>query len=202
MRKKNQDLVAAILDYYNTYYEEHLCSPACSEVARKLNVSKSTIIKYVKYMKEEGMLEQVPGKRGYLPADMVDVVPNSVPKVGYVSCGQPVLAEENIEEYLSIPNWMLKTNGKYFCLRASGDSMIGAGISSGDMLIIRQQEEAQEGDIVVALTESGENTLKRLKYDPYTGKIILHPENPNYEDIYCDYIQVQGVVEKIIKDAE
>jgi repressor LexA len=90
-------------------------------------------------------------------------------------------------------------NGKFYFLKASGNSMIGAGINDGDLVLIKQQTIANVGDIIVALVEN-EVTLKRLAYDEEQGCHYLHPENKRMKDIYPDCIEVQGVAVKVVKD--
>ena len=114
------------------------------------------------------------------------------PLVGTIACGEPITAEENIEDYVDVP----EDAQCDFCLRCKGDSMIDAGISAGDLLVLRQQDYADEGEIVVALV--GENaTLKR--FYKKGRKIILHPENKSMNDIIVDDCQIQGVLVSCIK---
>lgn len=123
-----------------------------------------------------------------------------LPMVGKITCGpktEPIL--EN-EEVFPIPSSLLGT-GEHFVLRATGDSMIDAGIDDGDYLIVHQQETAENGQIIVALLDN-ETTLKRLIKDDGKKQLILHPENNKYEDIIVDDISVQGVVVKVIKDVK
>lgn len=120
----------------------------------------------------------------------------SVPVLGEVACGSPILAEENIEEYVRLPISIFG-KGDFFILRARGDSMINAGIEDGDLILARKQEVAEYNQIVVALV-GDEATLKRFR--PQGGKIYLHAENPAYEDIVLDSCLIQGVAVKIIKD--
>ena len=122
----------------------------------------------------------------------------SIPLIGSISCGQPLLSEESVESYIRIPTEWLGT-GDYFLLRANGDSMVDAGIDDDDIVIVRKATDANDGDIVVALVDN-ENTLKRLYRDEKRRKIILHPENPNYEDIEVDSCEIQGVAIKVLKD--
>ena len=100
--------------------------------------------------------------------------------------------------FRSIPTEWLGS-GEYFLLRANGDSMVDAGIDDEDIVIIRKTSEAEDGDIVVALVDN-ENTLKRLYRDEKKRKIVLHPENPDYDDIVVDYCEIQGVAVKVLKD--
>lgn len=113
-----------------------------------------------------------------------------IPIVGYVSCGMPMLSEENIDKYIPMPVDFLRIpSTTYFLLRANGDSMINADIDDGDLVLVRESQQAQIGDIVVALTQDGETTLKRLAEDS-EGVTMLHPENANYKHIYCEYISI------------
>ena len=125
---------------------------------------------------------------------------NNLPVVGSISCGSPLLAEENIECYLPIPKEFLG-NGEFFILQANGDSMIDAGINNRDYVIIRKQETAEQGQIIVALIDN-EATLKRYYIDRKKRKVRLHPENKNMEDMYFDSIVIQGVAIKVIKDIQ
>ena len=119
-----------------------------------------------------------------------------VPVVGTVACGSPILAEENIEEYVTLPA-ALFGRGNFFLLRARGDSMINAGIADGDLVLVRQQDTAEYNQIAVALIDD-EATLKRFR--PEGDRVVLHAENPNYDDIVVDRCAVQGVAVKVIKD--
>ena len=123
---------------------------------------------------------------------------NLVPVLGSVACGVPKYAEENIEEYVRLPV-SLFGRGDFFILRANGDSMIEAGIDNGDLVLIRQQNTAETGQIVVALMEE-EATLKRYYPEPQWGRIRLHPENSMMTDIYVDSCIIQGVAVKVLKD--
>ncbi|MCD8105689.1 MAG: transcriptional repressor LexA [Lachnospiraceae bacterium] len=121
-----------------------------------------------------------------------------VPVLGAVSCGIPKYAEENIEEYVRLPV-ALFGRGQFFILRASGDSMIGVGINDGDLVLIRQQDSACEGQIVIALMDD-EATLKRYYPEPEKDRIRLHPENEKLEDIFVKDCIIQGVAVRVIKD--
>lgn len=122
----------------------------------------------------------------------------SVAILGAVSCGPLTATEEYIEGYLRLPVSMVG-EGKFFLLTANGESMTGAGIEDGDLVLIRQQETAEVGDIVVALVDN-EVTLKRLAYDADENRYFLHPENPNMQNIYVGQLMVQDVAVKVIKN--
>ena len=172
-------------------------SPSVGEIAQGLGISKSTVSKYLNIMKADGSIS-FEGHRSVATKKMRGSADGfcMVPVLGEVACGLPVLAEENIEEYVRLPVSIFG-RGEYFILRAKGDSMVNAGISEGDLILARRQETAEYNQIVVALVED-EATLKR--FCPGEGKIRLRAENPNYEDIVLDSCIIQGVAVKVIKD--
>jgi len=118
-----------------------------------------------------------------------------LPLVGEIAAGGPLLAEDNIEEHLVLPD-MLQRGGADFLLRVKGDSMIEAGILDGDIVVVRREQTAEDGDIVVALAGEDETaeeaTVKRLFREK--GRIRLQPENSMMEPIYATHVQVIGKV--------
>ena len=119
------------------------------------------------------------------------------PVLGSIACGLPEYAEENFEEYVALPT-ALFGSGESFLLRANGNSMIEAGIEPGDLVVVRKQATAEEGDIVVALVEN-ETTLKRYYKDHQRRCVRLHPENSRMKDIYVQECSIQGVAQHVIK---
>ena len=117
--------------------------------------------------------------------------------MGSVVCGEPQLEEENFEEYIALPTAVFG-NGPFFLLRAKGNSMIEAGIESGDLVVVKKQNTAHDGDIIVALVNN-ETTLKRFYRDKKNKCIRLHPENKDMEDILVKECYIQGVAQHIIK---
>ena len=103
-----------------------------------------------------------------------------VPLVGRIAAGTPILAEEDIEEIFPLPTEIVG-NDPVFMLRVQGDSMLLAGIFDGDFVVIRRQPDARDGEIVAALVDGEEATIKRLRREP--GRVLLLPENPDYEPI-------------------
>ena len=203
MRTKNQDSIAAIEEFVSRYIDENGASPTIREIAMATGMGKSNVAKYVAYMREQGTLDASNKHRSIVTkeAAMTRTQTVRVPILGAVSCGVPKLAEENIEEYVRLPV-SLFGKGDFFLLRANGDSMINAGIDSGDLVLIRQQSTANEGQIVVALISNDEATLKRFYPEPENGVIRLHPENRTMEDIIVESCAIQGVAVKVLKDLE
>lgn len=201
MRSKDQELMRDILDFINDYHLDNYTTPTMQEIADKFNLAKSSASRYVAVMRENGMIEHTKGKSGIKTNSMM--MSNNVefaPVVGAVACGKPLLAEENVETYLPIPTSILG-KGKFFILKAHGDSMINAGINDGDYVIVRKQNYAEVGQIVVALVED-EATLKRYYLDNERKQVRLHPENDKYDDMYFDNIVIQGVAVKNISDVK
>lgn len=200
MRSKNAELMTNIINFINKSYLEIGKIPTMQEIADALGTTKGTVSNYVAEMKERGLLENDGSYRG-VRTKLVDKMQQSIvylPVVGSIACGTPMLAEENIETYLPVSSDFLKS-GRYFVLRACGDSMINAGINDGDLVIIRKQSTAEEGQIIVALID-GEATFKRYYVDKTHKQIRLHPENDNMNDMFFDRIDIQGIVAKVIKD--
>ena len=201
MRSKNKEYFQLIEGFIDSYMDENGCSPTNQEMADGTGLSTATISRYLSYMRDHGMLDYQ-GHRN-IRTKMQEKKSSAsigVPILGAVSCGVPKFAEENIDEYVRLPVSIFG-KGDYFLLRADGDSMIDAGIETGDLVLIRHQDTAELGQIVVALMED-EATLKRYFPEPKKYRIRLHPENPRMEDIYVESCVIQGVAVKVIKDVE
>ncbi|MGN1222093.1 MAG: transcriptional repressor LexA [Christensenellales bacterium] len=200
MRTKSKDLMNKMIDFIDKTYETTGITPSYREIAREFNITSACVSNYINEMNDKNMLSIQEHTRGITTNKMqlLRTELYNVPVVGSIACGSPILAEENIERYISIPKTLVG-NGKFFILVAHGNSMINANISDGDLVIIKQQDTAEIGQIIVALIDN-EATLKRYYIDKKNKKIRLHPENDNMEDMYFDKIQIQGVAVKVIKD--
>ena len=197
MRSKNPELMNKICKYAEQYYLQNGHSPSTSNIANAIGISRATAYRYLLAMDDNGMIE-------YNGQEIRTAVTKKLSKgttqmaiVGSVPCGSPEYEEENVEEYVSLPTAIFG-KGDFFILRASGDSMIEAGIDDGDLVVIRKQFFADDGDIIVALVDN-QNTLKRLYHDNKNKKIILHPENKRLKDIVVDECAIQGVACHVIK---
>lgn len=198
MRSKDKTLMAAIEKFVGDYTDSNGISPTMQEVADGVGSSKATVQRYIAQLCDDGILDY----SGYrtMTSTKTKAAAIRVPVLGTIACGIPKFAEENIEEYVRLPV-ALFGKGNFFILRAYGDSMIEAGIDNGDLVLIRQQNYADEGQIVVALMED-EATLKRFYPEPKKHRIRLHPENSRMDDIYVDNCEIQGVAVKVLKDLE
>ena len=200
MRTKNPENYSTIENYIDRYREINGGSPCVREIAAGTGIPKTTVSRYLQEMKENGTLNYT-GHRNIVTKKAQELSRKMVkiPVLGAVSCGLPKFAEENIEDYYYMPEELLGS-GRFYYLRASGDSMIEAGIQDGDTVLIRQQPTAEPGQIVVALVGPDEATMKRFYPEPEKHRIRLHPENRTMEDIYVDNCEIQGVAVKLMRD--
>lgn len=196
MRSKDENLLKAVERFVCEFTDRRGYSPSLQEIADSAGISKTTAHRYVAKLRADGVV----GYSGYRSLVPAGVRGGSVmvPLLGRVACGLPRYAEENIEEYVRMPEALIGS-GEFFLLRAVGDSMVGAGINEGDLVLVKRQNTAEKGQIVVALVGE-EATLKR--FYPEAGKkhVRLHPENPAMEDIVVPNCEIQGVAVKVIKD--
>ena len=196
MRSKDKTLMTSIEQFVSSYTDNYGISPTMQEVADGVGVSKATVHRYISQMCEDGTIDFSGWRTMRTTKTRTQAI--SVPVLGEIACGIPKYAEENIEEYVRLPV-SLFGQGQFFILRAYGDSMVEAGIDDGDLVLVRQQDTAEEGQIVVALMED-EATLKRFYPEPENHRIRLHPENLRMADIYVDKCEIQGVAVKVLKD--
>ena len=199
-RDSGKNRAAAIRAFVNKYISAHGSAPSMQEIADHLGLSKPTVFYHLKQMEEAGQIE-IRGRRGVYTAEHLSDRVSIAPILGPVACGQPLFAEENVEDYVRLPE-SLFGRGEFFFLRARGISMTEVGIDEGDLILVRKQETAERGEIVVALVENAKTTLKRYYPEPETGQVRLHPENPTEEEIYVAFkdFAIQGVAVKVIKD--
>ena len=122
-----------------------------------------------------------------------------VPLIGRIAAGPPILAEENIEDIVPLPSWLVPRSGDLFLLRVVGDSMVGAAVADGDLVLVRDQQVAENGDIVAAMID-GEATVKTLKLA--THHVWLMPHNPAYTPIPGDEAIILGKVVSVLRKVE
>jgi repressor LexA len=184
-----------IFDFVKQYAGEHGYPPTVRDIGKAIGLaSSSTVHAHLANLEKLGMLRRDPTKPRAIEV-LKDkarevVTPAGLPVVGQVAAGQPVLADENIEEYVPVPGIAGGDDGE-FVLRVKGDSMKDAGILEGDFVIVRRQETASDGDIVVALVGE-EATVKRFFRE--NDHVRLQPENEAMEPIRTREAQVLGRV--------
>ena len=196
MRSKDQNVLKAVERFVCEFTDQRGYSPSLQEIADSVGVSKTPAYRYVGRLRQDGVV----GSSGYrsLVTTRGKGASVMVPILGRVACGLPRYAEENIEEYVRMPEALIGS-GEFFLLWAVGDSMVGVGIADGDLVLVKRQNTAEKGQIVVALV--GEEATRKRFY-PEAGKkcVRLHPENPAMEDIIVPNCEIQGVAVKVIKD--
>lgn len=194
------EIKSAIKDCIEETYIKEGYTPSIRQIADKIGIGKSTVQRFLSTMKESGEISM---SRRTISTDLIDKYNSesvNIGVLGSIKCGAFAFAEQNVTEYFRLPT-SLVGRGDFFILEADGESMIEAGIDDGDYVIIRKQNTADNGDIVVALYEN-ETTLKRFYKDPKNKRFILHPENDKMDDIIIeDDIRIQGVAVKILKEA-
>ena len=196
MKHRNRDSMNQIIPFVDDYYRKHHSSPSTRKIAAGTGIPMTTVQRMLNTMAENGTIDYdgetiVTEQTLKAGGDTV-----SVGIIGSIPCGNLSLEEEAVEEIVQLPT-ALFGKGDLFLLHASGDSMTGAGIDDGDLVLIRKQEEAQSGNIVAAFIEGEGNTLKR--YRRYGNTVFLHPENPKYPDIPLRDGKIQGVAVSVIK---
>jgi repressor LexA len=192
-----------ILDFVTKYADAHGYPPTVREIGEAVGLaSPSTVHAHLANLERAGFLRRDPTKPRAIelrrepraPA-VADSEVHKLPLVGEVAAGGPLLAEENIEDYVAVPE-PLSRGGEEFLLRVKGDSMVDAGILDGDIAVVQRQQDARDGDIVVALAGDDESadeaTMKRFFKE--NGRIRLQPENEALEPIYAAHVQILGKV--------
>lgn len=188
MDKKLNELYAFML----SYTEKNGFPPSVRDVCENLNIkSTASAYVYINKLKERKLIEKVPSKKRALifPESRAKNI-KTVPLLGVIRAGEPILATENFDGYCPLPP-DFSDNSADFALRVTGDSMVNAGICDKDIIIVRAQNTAENGEIVVALVDDAA-TVKRLYRKD--GKIILHPENDTMQDMIFDTVTVLGKV--------
>jgi repressor LexA len=197
-----------IWTFLTRYVDEHGYPPTVREIGEAVGLaSPSTVHAHLANLERAGLIKRDPTKPRALelrrdprpePSRVDDV--HRLPLVGEIAAGGPLLAEQNVEDYLAVPE-PLARGGEEFLLRVKGDSMVNAGILEGDLVVVRREQTAQNGEIVVALPGDDESadeaTVKRFFKED--GRIRLQPENDALEPIYADHVQILGVVTGVFR---
>ena len=185
-----------IFDFISRYLSRHGYPPTVREIGKAVGLhSSSTVHAHLSKLESLGVLKRDPTKPRAIEV-LVErakraVRPSGLPLVGQVAAGEPVLAEENIEEYLQVPDVIGGEAGDYV-LRVHGESMVDAGILQGDFVVVRPAEKARDGEIVVALVGDDEATVKRFFREK--DQIRLQPENKRMKPIRTKDATILGRV--------
>jgi repressor LexA len=194
-----------LLEFIIKQVREHSLPPSISEMATFLKVkSKNGVAKLLNALEAEGFIKTSGKARGI---EILDALGESltkglirVPILGNIQAGSPHLAEEHVEEWINLPQTLIKSRRDVFLLRVRGDSMVNAGIYEGDLVIVRPTKDVKNNDIVVALLHD-EATVKR--FIQIKNRAYLKAENPDYKNIYPkEEWMVQGKVVGVIRNLE
>jgi repressor LexA len=194
--KKIEVKINEVYNYITDYVSTNGFPPSVREICTKLNIkSTATAYYYIEKLMARGLLEKSPSKNRAITIPKHATTFKAIPIVGTINAGSPIFAVENLDGYCPIPE-ELKTGGTEFALRVNGDSMINAGIYDKDIIIVKQQCDADNGQIVVALIDDSATVKRFYKKD---NQIILHPENDAMEDMIFDDVMILGVVKGLIR---
>ena len=189
---RTSDKAQRILEFVNAFVQENGFAPSVREIGAAVGLRSTASVSYhLQQLQEKGYL-QSPGAKGRKRAIVTSQRPGQIPVVGVVTAGLPILALENQEGTIA---W--EGDPKCFALRVRGDSMINAAILDGDLVVVRPQASADDGQIVVARI-GDEATVKRLRRR--SGEIWLMPENEAYEPIDGSEAEIIGIVKAVIRE--
>ena len=184
----------AVFTFIQKFISENGYAPCVREVCKACNIkSTATVFNIINRLKDKGLLDKSDVKRRAIALKSKTL---SVPVLGTVAAGQPIFASESYEGYVSLPDNFF-SGDDLFILNVQGSSMIKIGMFDGDKVVVRKQENADNGDIVVALVDDSATVKRFFKRD---GKIILHPENDNMEDFIFNNISILGKVVGIVRN--
>ena len=190
-----------LLDFLIDYYNKNSVYPTFDEMRDFLQIkSKSGIHKLLSSLEEKGFVNRLPHKARALSINTnVNEKEKDLPFLGRIAAGNPIEAITGSFEYISVPNYLVNNKDEHFTLEVTGDSMIDAGIYDGDIVVIRKTEVADSGDIVVALIDHNEVTLKRFR--SFKNSIALEPANKNYKIRLFgeDRVKIQGKLAGLIR---
>ena len=180
-----------LYNYVQKYIENNGYPPTVREICQDLQIkSTATAHYYLNKLKDQGLLDKKDDKKRAITVKNKYETPITVPLVGTVTAGTPILAVENFDGYYPLPQ-EFACDDELFMLKVKGESMINAGILNGDKIIVKKQETADNGEIVVCMIDDSA-TVKR--FYKKGNKIVLHPENDTMQDIIVDEAFILGVV--------
>ncbi len=188
-----------ILDVIAEFTVERGYPPSVREIGERVGLSSSsTIHAHLKALEKRGLISRDPTKPRALRSEVAPPVRDAVvmPILGRVAAGVPITAQEDVEGEFVLPGGFVPRGSGAFMLRVKGDSMIGAAILEGDLILVRPQRSAENGEIVVAMID-GEATVKRFYREPQ--RIRLQPENPTMAPIYASDVEIVGRVEAVVR---
>src|SRR3989344_772229 len=189
-----------ILDFINSYTYKNGFAPSMEEIKIKLKLnSVSTIHQHIEELKKSGHLNKIKNHPRAI-SSIKNFLTVEIPLLGNIAAGQPIETIEIPDETITIARDQIGKFGKHYALRVQGSSMIDDGIFDGDIVVIREQKVADDGQTVVAIIDDDQATLKKLYHE--NGRFRLQPANQTLLPFYRKEVEIRGVVEKIIRNIE
>lgn len=188
----NENKLIMVMDYIRKFSEENGYTPSVREICKECGIkSTATAHSYIEKLQDRGYLNKATNKKRSVTIGKSSGI--SIPLIGTVAAGQPIFTYENYEDYYTFPAGEFRGED-LFMLRVQGTSMIDAGIMNGDKIIVRRQNTAENGEIVVALVDDSSTVKRFYRRD---GKIVLHPENEALSDMVYEDVEV-SVLGKVV----
>ena len=193
-----------VLGFITGYIQLHTFPPTIREIGDYFAISVKGAYDHVEALRRKGIIRM--GDKRSRTIEVIKAEGDSgddespvieVPLIGAIAAGKPILAEEDLEGAVPVPRSQLKKNARYFALRVKGNSMIGAGIESGDIAVIEKREDAEDRDIVAALVNEESASLKRFFKE--ANRVRLESENPKHPPIYTQDVRILGRLAQIIR---
>ncbi len=200
--KKLTDKQQAMLNFIRTFGEENGCPPTIRECASHFSISLHAVQCHFSALQKKGYLSQSDKRSRSIRILMDNGEPEPkphvrrIPLLGSLTAGKPLLCEENFDGYVVISESFFNANENFFALKVRGESMKDAGILDGDLAVVKQSTTAENGQIIVAVLDEA-ITLKRFFQESF--RVKLEAENPAFKPIYCQDVQIAGVLSGIIR---
>lgn len=188
----------AILQFIADYQKRHEVSPTLEEIGEEFGVHRVTIFQHVNALEKRGALRRTAQlARSIEILDPDFLAKPGLPVLGSIAAGRPIEAVELADERLEAGD-LFPSDGDHYALRVKGDSMIEDAICDGDLVIVRRTSKARDGDVVVAILEGEETTLKRFRREP-DGRVRLEPANSSMKPIVVADVEIRGVVTSVVR---
>ena len=194
---KSNEKYNAVYEFLKSYIQENGYAPTVREICASCGIkSTATAYQYINRLNEQGLINKAGNKKRAVSLKNTGSPSVNVPLVGTVAAGQPIFADENYEAFYSLPSDFFGSDDM-FMLTVKGDSMIKIGMLDGDKIVVKKQNTADNGDIVVALVDDSATVKRFFRRD---GKFILHPENDDMSDFVFDDVSVLGKVVGLMRN--
>ena len=196
MNEKTSLKLKELFEYIRGFLQKNGYPPTVREIQSRFGIkSTASVAYYLKQLESENLIRRSKQKKRTIEV-VGEVKAEQVPLLGEIAAGTPILAVENIDTYMPLPEGFFGTTAPLFMLQVRGNSMIDVGISNGDYVVIRKQETAENGEIAAVLIDN-EVTLKRFYKEK--SRYRLHPENKEMDDIITDHADILGILVGLLR---